>query len=96
MCKSNTTWRTDEPPVGKELELLCVLFDEPEYRTLQKSWGRWNRTVYKGKWNGCHFIGYTGHQSGDPFLSVVAWRSLEEDMGEAYYPKCLGTLLDGV
>ena len=32
MCKSNTTWRTDEPPVGKELELLCVLFDEPEYR----------------------------------------------------------------
>ena len=88
-------WRTDTPPVGEELELLCVLFDEDEYRTLKKNpWG-WNRTIHKGKWNGRNFIGYTGHQSGDPYPSVVAWRSLNaEDMGNPFYPKCLGTLLD--
>ena len=91
-----TSWRTDEPPMGEEIELLCVLFDEDSYRTLEKdSWGGWNRTIHKGKWNGHHFTGYVGHQSGDPFPSVVAWRPLDkEDMGEEYYPKCLGEFLD--
>lgn len=47
------------------------------------------------QWNGHHFTGYVGHESGDPYPSVVAWRSLNaEDMGEPFYPKCLGTLLD--
>lgn len=91
-----TTWRTDEPPKGVDLELLCVLFDEDKYRTLEKNpWGGWNRTVYKGKWNGCCFTGYKGHESGDPFPRVVAWRLLKEkDLGEEYYPKCLGEFLD--
>ena len=89
-------WRTDEPPKGEEIELLCVLFDEDSYRTLEKNpWGEWNRTIHKGKWNGHHFTGYREHVSGDPFPSVVAWRPLnKEDMGEEYYPKCLGAFLD--
>lgn len=90
-------WRTDTPPIGVELELLCVFFDEDEYRTLKKySWG-WNRSINEGRWNGHHFTGYCEHQSGDPYPSVVAWRPLplnEVDLGEAFYPKCLGTFLD--
>ena len=90
-----TTWRTDEPPKDKQLELLCVLFDEDKYRALTKNpWG-WNRFVCKGVWHGCYFTADYPHASGDPFLQVVAWRNLEEDLGLPFYPKCIGVVRDG-
>lgn len=82
-------WRTDTPPKDVELELLCVMFDEKEYRTLKEnSWGGYNRSIYQGKFNGSYFYGYSGHCPGDPYPSVVAWREI--DYGEPYYEKCLG------
>lgn len=85
-------WRTDTPPKNVEIELLCVLFNEKEYRTLKEnSWGGYNRDIYTGKFNGLYFYGYKGHCSGDPYPMVVAWREIKDkDWGEPYYDKCLG------
>lgn len=89
-------WRTDEPPRGERIELLCVLFDEDEYRTLQKnSWDdEYNRSIVTGTWNGSYFRGEINHASGDPFPKVVAWRPIEENWGAPFYPRCLGECRD--
>ena len=90
-------WRVDEPPKDEEIELLCVLFDEDEYRTLKKNeWsGRYNRFIVTGTWNGAYFRGEINHASGDPFPKVVAWRPMEEqNLGAPFYKKCLGECRD--
>lgn len=90
-------WRTDEPPKNKKLELLCVLFDEDEYRTLKKNeWNDgYNRFIVTGTWNGAYFRGEIDHASGDPFPKVVAWRPMEElNLGAPFYRKCLGECRD--
>ena len=92
-----TDWRTDEPPKGKRIELLCVLFDEDEYRTLKKNeWSDgYNRFIVTGTWNGAYFRGEIHHASGDPFPQVVAWRPMEEqNLGAPFYTKCLGECRD--
>ena len=85
-------WRTDEPPKGKKVMLLCVLFDDEEHRTLKEnSWGGYNRYIFEGYWYGNHFVSEDYHHpSGDPFYQVVAWK--EKELGEPYYPKCIGEL----
>lgn len=88
-------WRVDEPPKDKKIELLCVLFDEDEYRTLKKNeWNdEYNRFIITGTWNGLYFRG--GHHApGDPFPQVVAWRPIETNMGAPFYTKCLGECRD--
>lgn len=90
-------WRVDEPPKDKKIELLCVLFDEDEYRTLKKNeWSDgYNRFIVTGTWNGAYFRGEIGHASGDPFPKVVAWRPMEEpNLGAPFYTKCLGECRD--
>jgi len=90
-------WRVDEPPKNTKIELLCVLFDEDEYRTLKKNeWsGRYNRFIVTGTWNGAYFQGEINHASGDPFPKVVAWRPMEEqNLGAPFYTKCLGECRD--
>lgn len=88
-------WHTEEPPRDKRIELLCVLFDEDEYRTLKKnSWNNeYNRFIITGTWNGAYFRG-GHHNPGDPFPKVVAWRPIEENMGAPFYTKCLGECRD--
>ncbi len=94
--RESIEWRTDEPPKNKRIELLCVLFDEDEYRTLQKnSWDdEYNRSIVTGTWNGLYFRGEIKHASGDPFPKVVAWRPIEENWGAPFYPRCLGECRD--
>jgi hypothetical protein len=90
-------WRVDEPPKNKKIELLCVLFDEDEYRTLKKNeWSDgYNRFIVTGTWNGAYFRGEISHASGDPFPKVVAWRPMEEpNLGAPFYTKCLGECRD--
>lgn len=90
-------WRVDEPPKNKKIELLCVLFDEDEYRTLKKNeWSDgYNRFIVTGTWNGAYFRGEIQHASGDPFPKVVAWRPMEEpNLGAPFYTKCLGECRD--
>lgn len=90
-------WRTDEPLKNKKLELLCVLFDEDEYRTLKKNeWDDgYNRFIVTGTWNGAYFRGEIEHDSGDPFPKVVAWRPMEEpNLGAPFYTKCIGECRD--
>lgn len=90
-------WRTDEPPKNKRIELLCVLFDEDEYRTLKKNeWTNgYNRFIVTGTWNGAYFQGEMHHACGDPFPEVVAWRPMEEpNLGAPFYTKCLGECRD--
>lgn len=90
-------WRVDEPPKDKPIELLCVLFDEDEYRTLKKyEWGNeYNRFIVTGVWNGAYFRGKINHASGDPFPKVVAWRPMgEPNLGAPFYTKCLGECRD--
>ncbi|MBQ1776571.1 MAG: hypothetical protein IIZ93_00290 [Acidaminococcaceae bacterium] len=90
-------WRVDEPPKNKKIELLCVLFDEDEYRTLKKNeWSDgYNRFIVTGTWNGAYFRGEIHHASGDPFPKVVAWRPMEEpNLGAPFYTKCLGECRD--
>lgn len=84
-------WRTDEPPVNKKIELLCVLFDDNEHRELKEyDWSSTgtNRCLITGYWNGSEFIGYYPHSSGDPWYCVVAWKEI--DCGEKFYSHCLG------
>lgn len=91
------SWRVDEPPKNKKIELLCVLFDEDEYRTLKKNeWSDgYNRFIVTGTWNGAYFRGEIDHASGDPFPKVVAWRLMEEqNLGAPFYTKCLGECRD--
>ena len=95
--RDQVVWRVDEPPKNKRIELLCVLFDEDEYRTLQKnSWNdEYNRFIVTGTWNGAYFRGEIHHASGDPFPKVVAWRPMEEpNLGAPFYTKCLGECRD--
>ena len=90
-------WRVDEPPKNKKIELLCVLFDEDEYRTLKKNeWSDgYNRFIVTGTWNGSYFRGKINHASDDPFPKVVAWRPMEEpNLGAPFYTKCLGECRD--
>ena len=90
-------WHTEEPPKNTRIELLCVLFDEDEYRTLKKNeWsGGYNRFIVTGTWNGAYFRGEINHASGDPFPKVVAWRPMEEqNLGAPFYPRCLGECRD--
>jgi hypothetical protein len=72
--------------------LLCVLFDDEEHRTLKEnSWGGYNRYIFEGYWYDNHFVSEDyHHSSGDPFYQVVAWK--EKELGESYYPKCIGEL----
>jgi hypothetical protein len=95
--RDQVVWRVDEPPKNKRIELLCVLFDEDEYRTLQKnSWNdEYNRFIVTGTWNGAYFRGEIHHASGDTFPKVVAWRPKEEpNLGAPFYTKCLGECRD--
>lgn len=95
--RDQAVWRVDEPPRNKKIELLCVLFDEDEYRTLKKSeWSDgYNRFIVTGTWNGAYFRGEIDHASGDPFPQVVAWRPMEEqNLGAPFYTKCLGECRD--
>ena len=64
-------WRTDEPPKGKKVMLLCVLFDDEEHRTLKEnSWGGYNRYIFEGYWYGNHFcIRRLSSPFGRPVLS---------------------------
>lgn len=83
------SWRTDEPPRNVDIELLCVLFDEDEYRTLEKdSWNTYNRIIITGRWDGHEFEANYDHSSGDPWYCVVAWKEI--DYGEKFYRHCLG------
>lgn len=79
-----SSWRTDRPPMNVDIELLCVLFDEDNYRELKSdSWGDWkdyNRTILKGHWSGTTFVADYSHSSGDPWYQVVAWKEI--DYGE--------------
>ena len=85
----NNYWQTSKPPVDKDILLLCVLFDEDKYRTIEKGWLHdFNRIIIQGRWNGSYFKGEYNRDYDNPYYEVVAWREI--DYGKEYYDKCIG------
>ena len=90
------SWTTTvTPPLNTEVEILCVMFDDDEHRTLQDIVsGVPNREILKAYYFGDGHFKATEwyHPSGEPFWKVVAWRFRgdENDLGEPYYNECMG------